>query len=156
VTAGWFEQFAAGGGVRFYFVPVRHWSRRGLFDTNRRLWGGFVIQHGDRTIYFGGDSGYGRHYRELSEIFPKIDYFLIGIGAFEPRWIMEPNHNSPSDAVKAFTDSNAAAIVPMHYGRFDLSDEPPGMPLKIFLDEAKRAGIEDKVRVLPIYGSIDL
>jgi L-ascorbate metabolism protein UlaG (beta-lactamase superfamily) len=156
VTAGWFEQFAAGGGVRFYFVPVRHWSRRGLFDTNRRLWGGFVIQHGDRTIYFGGDSGYGRHYRELAEIFPKLDYFLIGIGAFEPRWIMEPNHNSPSDAVKAFTDSNAAAVVPMHYGRFDLSDEPPGMPLKIFLDEAKRAGIEDKVRVLPIYGSIDL
>lgn len=156
VMAGWFEQFAGDGGVRFYFMPVRHWSRRGLFDMNRRLWGGFVIQHADTTIYFGGDSGYGNHYRELAEVFPKIDYFLIGIGAFEPRWIMEPNHNSPSDAVKAFTDSSAATVVPMHYGRFDLSDEPPSMPLKKFLEDAKNAGITDKVRVLPIYGSVDL
>jgi len=155
-TAGWFEQFDSAGDVRFYFLSVRHWSRRGLFDTNRRLWGGFVIQHADTTIYFGGDSGYGNHYRELAEVFPKIDYFLLGIGAFEPRFIMEPNHNSPIEAVKAFADSKAETIVPMHYGRFDLSDEPPSMPLREFLEETKRTGIEDKVRVLPIYGSIDL
>ncbi len=156
VTAGWYEQFPAEGGVKIYFVPVRHWSQRGLFDKNYRLWGGFVIQSETATIYFGGDSGYGNHYREMAELFPKIDYFLIGIGAFEPRWIMEANHNSPSDAVKAFIDSKAKMMVPMHYGRFDLSDEPPSMPLRNLMDEVRNADIENKVKVLTINENIDL
>ncbi|HJU61873.1 MAG TPA: MBL fold metallo-hydrolase, partial [Candidatus Binatia bacterium] len=88
-TAGWFQQFATSNhNVRIFFLPVRHWSRRGLFDTNWRLWGGYIIQSEKATIYFGGDSGYGKHYRETGELFPEIDYFLIGIGAYEPRWFM--------------------------------------------------------------------
>jgi len=111
-TAGWFQQFdISDDKVEFYFVPVRHWARRGLFDTNKRLWGGYVIQSETATIFFGGDSGYGRHYKEVGELFPNIDYFLIGIGAYEPRWFMEPNHNSPSDAMKAFLDSGAKTLV---------------------------------------------
>jgi L-ascorbate metabolism protein UlaG (beta-lactamase superfamily) len=150
-TAGWFQQYDTGDSpVKIYFVPVRHWSRRGLFDTNRRLWGSFVIQSDTATIYFGGDSGYGGHYREIGKLFPEIDYFLIGIGAYEPRWFMEPNHNNPADVVKAFRDSGAHRLVPMHYGTFDLSDEPPGQPLQFLLNEANAAGISDKVRVLAI------
>lgn len=149
-TAGWFQRYETAGPVKFYFVPVRHWSRRGLLDTNWRLWGSYVIESEAATIYFGGDSGYGHHYREIGELFPKIDYFLIGIGAYEPRWFMEPNHNSPSDVVKAFRDAGAGTLVPMHYGTFDLSDEPPAQPLKFLLNEAETAGIRDKVRVLAI------
>jgi L-ascorbate metabolism protein UlaG (beta-lactamase superfamily) len=89
-TAGWFQEFQlADERLKIFFLPVRHWSRRALFDTNWRLWGGYIIQTDKATIYFGGDSGYGRHYREAAELFPKIDYFLIGIGAYEPRWFME-------------------------------------------------------------------
>lgn len=149
-TAGWFQKLDSAGPVSFYFVPARHWSQRGLFDTNRRLWGSYVIESEAATLYFGGDSGYGRHYREVGELFPKIDYFLIGIGAYEPRWFMEPNHNNPGDAVKAFRDAGARTLVPMHYGTFDLSDEPPGQPLRLLLSEAEAAGIGDRVRVLAI------
>ena len=149
-TAGWFQQYDTAGPVKIFFVPVRHWSRRGLFDTNRRLWGSFVIQSERVTIYFGGDSGYGRHYREIGELFPNIDYFLIGIGAYEPRWFMEPNHNNPGDVIKAFRDSGARTLVPMHYGTFDLSDEPPSQPLKLLLAEAEAAEIGDKLRVVAI------
>ena len=149
-TAGWFQQYDISGPVKFYFVPVRHWSRRGLFDTNQRLWGSFVIQSDTATIYFGGDSGYGRHYREIGELFPNIDYFLIGIGAYEPRWFMEPNHNNPADVVKAFRDSGARTLIPMHYGTFDLSDEPPSQPLRFLLEQADAAGIRERVRVLAI------
>ena len=150
-TAGWFQQFAlADERIKVFFLPVRHWSRRGLFDTNWRLWGGYIIQSDNATIYFGGDSGYGRHYREMAGLFPRIDYFLIGIGAYEPRWFMEPVHNNPSDAVKAFVDSGARYLVPMHYGTFDLSDEPPSQPLRQLKEEAGRSGIADKVRPLAI------
>jgi len=154
-TAGWFQEFAlADDRLQIYFLPVRHWSRRGLFDTNWRLWGGYVIKTDAATIYFGGDSGYGSHYRETAELFPKIDYFLIGIGAYEPRWFMEPNHNNPSDVVKAFVDSGARYLVPMHYGTFDLSDEPPSQPLRLLLEQAEAAGISDQVKPVAINGSL--
>ena len=155
-TAGWFQKYDTDGRVKFYFVPARHWSRRGLFDMNKRLWGSYVIESETTKIYFGGDSGYGRHYREIGELFPNIDYFLIGIGAYEPRWFMEPNHNDPGDVVKAFQDAGARTLVPMHYGTFDLSDEPPGQPLKFLLNEAEAAGVRDKVRVLAINEAIDV
>ena len=156
-TAGWFQEFALQDErVRIYFLPVRHWSRRALFDTNWRLWGGYVIESQAATVYFGGDSGYGRHYRETGELFPEIDYFLIGIGAYEPRWFMEANHNNPSDVVKAFVDSGAKYLVPMHYGTFDLSDEPPSQPLKLLMDEAAKTGITDRIKPLAINGDLRL
>jgi L-ascorbate metabolism protein UlaG (beta-lactamase superfamily) len=154
-TAGWFQEFALGNErVQIYFLPVRHWSRRGIFDTNWRLWGGFVIQSDATTIYFGGDSGYGRHYGEAAELFPSIDYFLIGIGAYEPRWFMEPNHNDPADVIKAFVDSGARYLVPMHYGTFDLSDEPPSRPLRLLAEEAEKRGVRDRLRPLAVNGSL--
>lgn len=156
-TAGWFQQFEIPQEqVKISFVPVRHWSRRWLFDTNKRLWGGYVIESDAATIYFGGDSGYGRHYKEVGELFPDIDYFLIGIGAYEPRWFMEPNHNSPADALKAFQDSGAKTMVPMHFGRFDLSDEPPNEPLRALMKEAESLGISDRIKVLTINESLEL
>lgn len=156
-SAGWFQLYSLPDErVRIFFLPVRHWSRRGLFDTNKRLWGGYVIQSKATTIYFGGDSGYGKHYRETGELFPAIDYFLIGIGAYEPRWFMEPNHNNPSDAIKAFRDSGAKTLVPMHYGRFDLSDEPPGAPLRSLLAEAEINALSDKIKPIAINESIEI
>lgn len=156
VTIGWYQRTTVVNDIRITFVPVRHWSRRGLFDTNWRLWGGFVIEAGAKKIYFGGDSGYGRHYREVGELFPNIDYFIVGIGAYEPRWFMEPNHNTPQEAIKGFRDIGAATLVPMHYGTFDLSDEPPGAPLETLLNEAEGLGLRDRVRPLAIYEYLPL
>lgn len=154
-TAGWFQRFDLGTSpVEIYFLPVRHWSRRGLFDTNHRLWGGYVIKSGETSVYFGGDSGYGRHYRETGELFPEIDYFIIGIGAYEPRWFMEPVHNNPADAVKAFNDTGARTLVPIHHGTFDLSDEPPGAPLRELTKEARAAGVTDRLKFLDLNGSV--
>lgn len=154
-TAGWFQQFdLPDETVKIYFLPARHWSRRGLFDTNERLWGSFIIQGANKTIYFSGDSGYAAHFREAGEIFPDIDYFLIGIGAYQPRWFMEPNHNSPADAAQAFVDAKAKILIPMHFGRFDLSDEPPGEPLRLLQEKAREMNLSDKIKVLNINESL--
>lgn len=150
-TAGWYQQFSLPqDGLKISFLPTRHWSRRGLFDMNRRLWGAFVIEGGGKTIYFGGDSGYGSHYKDLKEIFPKIDFFIVGIGAYEPRWFMSSNHQSPEDAFKAFQESGAETLIPMHFGRFDLSDEPPSQPLEILQSEIKKSATDDKLKILQI------
>jgi len=150
-TAGWFQQYnLPDESVKITFLPVRHWCKRGLFDTNHILWGGYVIEGAGRRIYFSGDSGFGSHYRETAEVFPEIDYFLIGIGAYKPRWMMEENHNTPEEAVKAFTDAKAKMLVPMHYGRFDMADEPPSEPLRLLKAEAERLKLSDKLKPLAI------
>ncbi len=154
-TAGWYQQFDLGEDLKITFVPVRHWSRRGLFDMNQRLWGGFVIEGAGKKIYHGGDSGFGSHYEELGETFGKIDFFLIGIGAFEPRWFMQANHNNPEDALQAFQDAKAGTLIPMHYGTFDLSDEPPGEPLRRLKKDAENAGLTEKLKPLQINESLE-
>ena len=156
-TAGWFQKFdVSSKDLNIYFHPVRHWSQRFVMDVNWRLWGAYVIETDKATIYFGGDSGYGRHYREVAELHPKIEYFLIGIGAYEPRWFMEPNHNNPQEALQAFADSKAKVMIPMHYGTFDLSDEPPGDPLRTLLKTAEEKGMGDRIRPIDINDSIPL
>lgn len=149
-TAGWFQEYNTGEDFKIAFVPVRHWCRRGLTDTNARLWGGFVISGAGKKIYFGGDSGFGSHYKETAEVFGAIDYFIIGIGAYEPRWFMKANHNNPADAFQAFLDAQGKTLVPMHYGTFDLSDEPPNQPLKLLKEEAAKQNLSDRVKPLAI------
>ena len=128
-VAGWYQQYTLEGHLfKLYFLPTRHWGKRWFSDTNKRLWGSFMLEIDGVVIYFGGDSGYGSHYKEIAELFPKIDIAILGIGAFEPEWFMEQNHASPQKAFQAFLDLNAHYMVPMHYGTFDLSDEPICLP----------------------------
>lgn len=138
-TAGWYQQYDTGDlSIEIYFLPARHWSRRGLTDTNQHLWGAFVIKTSTVTIYFSGDTGYGSHLKEVGELFPNVDYCLLGIGAYKPEWFMSSSHISPTDAVKAFNEMSAKHLVPMHYGTFDLSDEPLSEPYNIMRQLKKR------------------
>jgi L-ascorbate metabolism protein UlaG (beta-lactamase superfamily) len=67
---------------------------------------------------------------------------------------MQPNHNSPDDALQAFVDARAKFLVPMHFGRFDLSDEPPGEPLRLLNEKAREMNISDKIKALNINESL--
>lgn len=88
----------------------------------RRLWGGFVIEAKSKRTFFGGDSGYADHFRQIGELFKSFDYCIIGIGAYEPKWFMHTMHQSPADALKTFNHLIARYFIPMHNGTFDLSD----------------------------------
>lgn len=112
--------------VSFHFVPAQHWTRRSLFDMNTSHWGGWIIHNetADETIYFCGDSGYFRGFKEIGKRF-SIDVALMPIGAYEPEWFMKVSHVSPEEAVQAYLDVNATHFIPMHYGAFALADETP-------------------------------
>jgi L-ascorbate metabolism protein UlaG (beta-lactamase superfamily) len=131
-------------GVTFTFVPAQHWTRRTLWDMNTSHWGGWVIEaNGKPTIYFAGDSGYFRGFREIGERF-SIDYALLPIGAYEPEWFMGPQHVTPEEAVQAFLDCQAGFFIPMHYGAFRLADDTPKEALDRLFAEWKRRGLNDR------------
>lgn len=137
--AGWYQQYNTDTSkIKIYFLPARHWSSRNLFDTNKHLWGSFVIQTDDKKIYFSGDTGYNSHLKEVGTLFNGIDICIMGIGAFKPEWFMSPNHISPYDAVKASNEMQAKQFIPMHYGTFDLSNEPLGEPIEIMQNEKQQ------------------
>jgi L-ascorbate metabolism protein UlaG (beta-lactamase superfamily) len=120
------------GGVTFDFVPAHHWSRRSLLDTNRTLWGGWVITSDDgRRVYHAGDTGYGRWFTEIGARYPGIDVAMLPIGAYSPRWFMHPSHMDPAEAVRAFADLGAQRFASMHWGTFVLSREPLLEPLEL-------------------------
>jgi L-ascorbate metabolism protein UlaG (beta-lactamase superfamily) len=153
--AGWYQRYETVSDISISFLPTRHWSKRGLSDENERLWGAFVLQSKHKTIYFGGDTGYDDHFKETKELFPKINVAMIGIGAYKPEWFMHPNHVSPKDAVKGFNDLGAEVFIPMHYGTFDISDEPVGEPLRIVQQLERENKIQGKLKVLGLGESFE-
>jgi hypothetical protein len=127
-VAGWYQKFSSLM-PEIWYIPSRHWSRRGLTDTNQRLWGGFYLA-GSKRIYFMGDSGYDKHFAEIPNLHPEADLALMGIGAYCPEWFMHPSHMKPEDSWQSFVDLKASKMLPMHFGTFDLSDEPSSEPIR--------------------------
>lgn len=116
-------------GLFITLVPAKHWSKRTPFDTNKVLWGGYVIQNKEHTLYHAGDTAYGEHFKEIAEKF-EIDEAFLPIGAYRPEYIMKNNHLSPPEALRACADTGAKTLIPIHYGTFRLSDEPLDEPLE--------------------------
>jgi L-ascorbate metabolism protein UlaG (beta-lactamase superfamily) len=130
-------------GARVTYVPAQHFSSRGLYDRDRCLWGGFVVEAGGAVVYFAGDSGYCPHFAEIGRRFPRIDLALLPIGAYEPRWFMRQNHVDPADAVRAHLDLGARRSLGMHFGTFQLTDEAIDAPVLALREARAEAGVAE-------------
>jgi len=124
----WYESYSEGD-LSITLVPAKHWGRRGIFDRNSVLWGGYVLNYKGKSIFFCGDSAAGEHFKEIGERYD-IDYALMPIGAYDPEFIMKHNHLNPQEAFDAFKALNAKTMIPMHYGTYKLTDEPLDEPLE--------------------------
>ncbi len=116
-------------GLTVTLTPARHWSRRYAWDQNRTLWGGFVLRNGSSAVYHAGDTGYFDLFSEIGRRFPGLVAAMLPIGAYAPPWFMEPHHMSPEQAGRAFLELGARRLVPMHWGTFQLTDEPISEPI---------------------------
>ena len=149
---GWWDTERINDHVRVTFVPSQHWSRRGLFDTNETLWGGFVIEGRAARVYHAGDTAYFEGFREIGARFPGIDAALLPIGAYDPAWFMERQHMNPEQAVQAYVD-----LVAMHWGTFKLTDEPLDEPPRRLREEwARRALPQEALLIPPIGGTLSV
>ena len=139
----WWEHTSVAG-IRFEFVPAHHWTRRGVFDLNRTLWGGWIMQAGDGpVIYHAGDSAYGSRFAEIGARHAPIDVAMMPIGAFAPRWFMSSAHQDPAGAVQATLDVGARRMAWMHWGTFVLSQEPMAEPARLTRQAWQAAGLAE-------------
>jgi len=138
-------------GVEVHCLPSQHWSRRGASDLRRRLWAAWAVVGRERRVYFSGDAGYSRDFADAGAALGPFDLAAVPIGAYLPAEMMRPWHLDPEEAVRAGRDLRARQIVPIHFGTFDLSDEPLDEPPRRFRAAAEAAGFApDAARVLRI------
>jgi N-acyl-phosphatidylethanolamine-hydrolysing phospholipase D len=146
---GWWEHVDVAG-LRVHCVPAQHFSGRGLTDRNRRLWAGWVVEGRGRRFYHAGDTGYFAGFAEIGRRLGPIDLAAIPVGAYLPSEMMRPVHLDPEEAVQAALDLRATRAVAMHFGTFDLTDEPLDEPPARFLAEAGRRGLGDRAWVMRV------
>ncbi len=124
--------------AQFSFLPAVHWSGRGLFDTNRSLWGSWMIRAGQRSIYFAGDTAYGTHFKQIAHEYNEIDVALMPIGPCEPKEWMLRTHMNVERSLQAFQDLGANHFLPMHWGTFPFGHDHFDEPISLLKKEKSK------------------
>ena len=110
-------------------VPALHFSSRSVYDRNKSLWCGYVVEYPEQIVYFAGDTAFGSHFVQIREKFGSPHLALLPIGAYEPRWFMSPVHMAPSEAVKAHEILAPRISIAIHHGTFQLADDGIDTPM---------------------------
>lgn len=137
------------GGVEIHCLPSQHWSKRSLNDDNKALWSSWAVIGDERRFYFAGDTGYFGGFAEIGEALGPFDLAAVPIGAYEPTEMMRFSHMDPEQAFQAAVDLQARNALAIHFGTFDLADEPLDEPPERFRDEAERRALDSSSDALP-------
>ena len=152
----WYEEIIINEDLRITFLPAVHWSKRSLTDTNKTLWGSFLINYKGKKILFACATGYGNIYKELGKKFGPIDLTMINIGAYDFRPMFDKSvyHTTPSEALEVARDLNSKKVLGMHWGTFVLSLEPIMEPPVKFKDNAEQYGFKKEDALIFKIGQI--
>ena len=145
----WYQQIKINEDLQITLLPAVHWSKRSLFDTNKTLWGNYLIEYKNKKILFACDTGVGKIYKELGNKYGPIDITFINIGAYEFFPIMPERdksvyHTNPEEALSIARDLNSKKVIGMHWGTVILSLEPIMEPPKRFKENAGKFGYSKK------------
>jgi len=153
VELDWWETIEVGP-ARVTGLPAQHWSRRIGQGRNETLWASYMVEIPGVTIYYGADSGSFVGYREFGRKFARIDYALLPISAYQPRWFMHYAHVNVDEALMAFEQLGANRFVPTQWGTFRLGDNPPGYPMLDLKRQLAARGLDPGPYLTPQLGEI--
>lgn len=134
----WGETVQVLPGITLSATPARHFSGRGLV-RGKSLWNSFVLQIHGYTVFIGGDSGYGAHFKSIGDQYGPIDLAILECGQYNTLWPYI--HMMPEQTVQAAIDLQAKALLPVHWGKFSLAYHPWNEPIQRVTAEAARLGM---------------
>ncbi|MDR1229334.1 MAG: MBL fold metallo-hydrolase [Azoarcus sp.] len=118
---GWGEAYS-GDGLVFASERTIHFSGRTFGSRNKSLWTSWSLKGRQFRVFISGDSGYGEHFREIGAKHGPFDLAFIEIDAWNARW--PKTHMFPEEVIRTYHDVGARAMVPVHWGVFDLGGHP--------------------------------
>jgi len=143
IELDWWQSYQFNDDVEITFTPAMHWSRRGPWDTNQSLWGGWAIDIDGFNSWFAGDTGYHtRYFKDIGERLGPFRLAMIPIGAYAPRYFMQDAHVDPAQAVEIHLEVRAQQSLPIHWGTFQLTIEPVLEPAQLLVEEMQRRGLK--------------
>ena len=153
----WYDEIKINDHLKITFLPAVHWSKRSLTDTNKTLWGNFLIQYKDIKILFACDTGYGNIYKEIGKKYGPIDITMINIGAYDFRPMFDKSiyHTTPEEALNVAQDLKSKKVLGMHWGTFVLSLEPIMEPPIRFKENAEKFGFKKEDAITFKIGEIN-
>ncbi len=154
----WYDEINVND-LKITFLPAVHWSKRSLWDTNKTLWGNFLIEYNNKKIFFGCDTGYGNIYKELGKKYGPIDLTFINIGAYNfypmsPRKDKSIYHTNPEEALNIAQDLKSKKVIGMHWGTVVLSLEPIMEPPVRFKTNAEKYNFNKKDAIVFKIGQV--
>ena len=155
----WYEKIKVTEDISVTLLPAVHWSKRGLFDSNKTLWGSFLIEYKNKKIFFSCDTGVGNIYKEIGNKYGPIDLTFINIGAYNFFPIMPIKdksvyHTNPEEALSIGKDLKSKKIIGMHWGTVILSLEPIMEPPKRFKENASDFGFNKNDAIIFKIGEV--
>lgn len=121
--------------IEITFTPNRHFSGRGLTDRAKSLWGGWVFKTEKENIYWSGDGGYGKHFKEVGEKLGPFDIGFMECGQYNANWHLI--HMYPEEAVQAAIDAGVKKAVAVHWAGFALAQHVWKDPITRFTEAAE-------------------
>lgn len=114
-------------------APSQHFSGRAPGLGNKTLWSSFAIQSAKAAVFFSGDTGLTQEYTQIRERLGRFDLVMLEIGAWHESW--GQIHLGPKNALAAHAMLGSGALMPVHWGTFNLAihawDEPPETLLEL-------------------------
>ena len=152
----WYDKIQINNDLKITLLPAVHWSKRSLTDTNKTLWGNFLIEYKNKKIFFACDTGYGNIYKDLGEKYGPIDLSMINIGAYDFRPMFDKSiyHTTPEEALNIAQDLKSKKVLGTHWGTFVLSLEPIMEPRVRFKDSAEKFGFNKEDAIIFKIGEI--
>lgn len=136
IEQDWQDQVTLGDGFVAHTMPARHFSGR-TFSQNTTLWASYVLVTPTLKLYFGGDSGYDKHFAEIGQLFNGIDLALLENGQYNEEW--RNIHTMPDELPLAARDLKAKRVIAGHSSKFVLARHPWDEPL-ILANQKAQAG----------------
>jgi len=115
----WYDEVNLTEDLQAALTPSRHFSGRGLSDSHSTLWGSWVFNFNDKSIYFSGDTGYMDEFVNISERYGPFDLAFLDSGQYNVAW--QQIHMLPEEVVQAGIDLNASVILPIHISKYELA-----------------------------------
>ena len=155
----WYDEIEINKNLKITFLPAVHWSKRSLTDTNKTLWGNFLIEYEDIKLLFACDTGVGNIYKDIGNKYGPIDLTFINIGAYNFYPIMPYRnksvyHTNPEEALEVAKNLKSKKVIGMHWGTFVLSLEPIMEPPIRFKASAEKYGFKKEDAVTFKIGEI--